>query len=177
MTLNDDSKLTESRKSFRSDSLQRAMQGELKYSPDGQSLCYYSELPSIGSMPGHVAVPQSHLQSAHMQFAANSSPISSATSNNGLVSSSLHQMHHSINGNGNGVIVVHGGDSPDHHQINSNSPNSTKKKRKLPSFSLFLSVFSHFLAVVFLPKACLSKAYHVNYTLYKDSVALPGYNL
>lgn len=131
MTLNDDSKLTESRKSFRSDSssLQRAMQGELKYSPDGQTLCYYSELPSIGSMPGHVAVPQSHLQSAHMQFAANSSPISSATSNNGLVSSSLHQMHHSIS-NGNGVIVVHGGDSPDHHQINSNSPNSTKKKRK-----------------------------------------------
>ena len=104
------------------------MQGELKYSPDGQALCYYSDLPSIGSMPGHVAVPQSHLQSAHMQFATNSSPISSATSSNGLVSSSLHQMHHSINGNG--VILVHGGDSPDHHQINSNSPNSTKKKRK-----------------------------------------------
>lgn len=130
MTLNDDSKLNESRKSFRSDSLQRAMQGDLRYSPDGQPLCYYSDLPSIGSMSGHVAVPQSHLQSAHMQFAANSSPISSATSSNGLVSSSFHQMHHSIT-NGNGVIVVNdGGSPPDHHQINSNSPNSTKKKRK-----------------------------------------------
>ena len=100
------------------------MQGELKYSSDGQPLhYYYPELPSIGNMAGH-AVQQPNIQS-NMQFNPNNS--SSATSNNGLISSSLHQMHHSINGNG--VINVHGSASPD-HQINSNSPNSTKKKRK-----------------------------------------------
>ena len=94
---------------------------ELKYGQNGQSI-YYSGLPSIGSIPGH-SIQQS--LPSHMQFSNNSI---SSTSSNGLVTGSLHPMH-ALNGNGLINVVVHTGASPD-HQINSNSPNSTKKKRK-----------------------------------------------
>lgn len=109
------------------------MQNDIKYSSDGQPL-YYPELPSIGNLSGH-SLQSQHLQN-HMQF-SNGSPNSS----NGVVSSSLHQMHHSIINTGNNSVVLNGSISPDHQIIrSSSSPNSTKKKRKCFLMILYRTV-------------------------------------
>jgi len=93
---------------------------ELRYTSNGQQI-YYSGLPSIASIPGHQ-------HTSHMQFSNNS-----ISSTNGLMSGNLHSMH-SINSNG---LIVACTPSPDH--INSNSPNSNKKKGRRKFFLKFKS--------------------------------------